>query len=340
MKLLSYKNIKILLFLFLIVLTLSSCKEKKVEEETTVKTEESIEETSETLEPEVIDTTTPIFIEKIKIDMSIPYATYSVINEGEATLYRQNENFDEEIIKNTFSVVPGFDLERFKKNNKIVVAVNAGHGTKNKQKLKTYSHPDFSPKVSGGTTKEGSIYSSAISDGMTFLNGMLEADANLLVATKLKDQLLIYGYSVLMLREDEEVRLDNVARTVLANEYADLHVAIHFDSTDYEKGIFFVVPYTDENYLNMEPLKDNALNITNFGKCIINSFKDLGEKIWHGSGMLLGDLTQISYSTNPSVDIELGDRKTNVTEERALTFALGIKNGVDAYVSEYILKNN
>ena len=325
-------------FIALISIFLFSCKrisEKEISEtilETTkesTSTEASVKETEETIPP--VDTVTPIFIEKKYLDMSMPYATYSVINEGTVTFYKQNENCDEKILTDFYSVIPDFDIKKFKANNRITIAVNAGHGTKGGSRLKTYSHPDFSPKVSGGTTKEGEVLSTAISDGMTFLNGMKEADANLLVATKLKEQLLIAGYSVLMIREDSDLRLDNIARTVLANYYADCHIAIHFDSTDYDKGIFYIVPENNPDYLNMIPLRDNVDNIKKLGKCIINSFKDMDEKIWHDSGTLLGDLTQLSYSTNPSVDIELGDKKTEVTEERATIFAIGIKKGIDAY---------
>lgn len=32
-----------------------------------------------------------------------------------------------------------------------------------------------------------------------------------------------------MIRENEDVQLDNIARTVIANNNADIHIAIHFD---------------------------------------------------------------------------------------------------------------
>ena len=160
---------------------------------------------------------------------------------------------------------------------------------------------------------------------------MTEANANLVVAYELKDKLLAAGYSVLMIRENDDARLDNIARTVIANENADAHIAIHFDSTDNDKGIFYITPYNDASYLNMEPVKSNANNIRLLGKSIIDAFREMGEKIWKDKGTLQGDLTQISFSTNASVDIELGDRKTELTKEKAETFAEGIKRGIDKY---------
>lgn len=249
--------------------------------------------------------------EKVYIDFSTPYATYSIINDGYATLYKVNRN-----------------VANFKNKT---VAVNAGHGTKGGEKIKTFSHPDFSPKLTGGTNAEGSILSSAVSAGMTFENGMTEANANLVVAYALKDKLLDSGYSVLMIRENDDCRLDNIARTVIANANADAHIAIHFDSTDNDKGIFYIAPYNDERYLGMEPLKSNVQNIRKLGNSIIEAFREMGEKIWKDKGTLQGDLTQLSFSTNASVDIELGDKKTELTFEKAEIFAEGLKKGVDKF---------
>ena len=254
-------------------------------------------------------------IENIYVDFSAPYATYSIINDGYAVLYKLNKS----------------DAYRYTGKT---VAINAGHGTKGGSKIKTFSHPDFTPKVSGGTTSAGSVLSSAVSEGMVFNNGMTEANANLAVAYALKDKLLDNGYSVLMIRENDDCRLDNIARTVLANENADAHIAIHFDSTASNKGIFYITPYNDKNYLDMEPVKSNANNIKKLGDSIIEAFRGMGEKIWKNKGTLQGDLTQISFSTNASVDIELGDKATEVTEDKVGIFAEGIYKGIDNYFYE------
>ena len=258
------------------------------------------------------DTSETYTAKKIYIDFSAPYATYSIINDGYAVLYK-------------------IDKKKVTNYKNKTIAVNAGHGTKGGANIKTFSHPDFSPKYTGGSTAAGSVLSAAVSVGMTFLNGMTEANANLVIAYALKDKLLADGYSVLMIREDDDCRLDNIARTVIANENADAHIAIHFDSTETDKGIFYIVPYNDERYLNMEPLKSNVQNIKGLGDSVISAFREMGEKIWKDKGTLQGDLTQLSFSTNASIDIELGDRKTVLTMEKAETFAEGIKRGVDKY---------
>ena len=257
-------------------------------------------------------TTDPIIERKIYLDKKYRFATFSEISEGHATLYIVNKKV----------------VDNFK--NKIV-AVNAGHGTVGGTRKRTYSHPDFTPKVAGGTNKEGSVFSAAVSDGTVLLDGKQEATANLMVAMALKEKLLNEGYSVLMLREDKNCRLDNIARTVLANENADIHIAIHFDSTERDKGIFYMKPINNRDYLNMEPLKSNVDNINNLGQCLIDAFKEKGEKVWKGIGYLEGDLTQIAFSTNASVDIELGDRATFLDDERAKVFADGLLLGIQKY---------
>ncbi len=73
---------------------------------------------------------------------------------------------------------------------------------------------------------------------MTFDCGLSEADANLRVALILRKLLLDGGYDVLMIREEQD---DNIARTVISNNNADIHISIHFDgdSKKTDKGCFY-----------------------------------------------------------------------------------------------------
>lgn len=316
MKTIKYNITKVIsqiLIISILLIVISSCAQKETFVEEVVESETTyvqLDETTESTEAEE-----EITIEKIYVDFTIPYATYSIINDGYAVLYKLNNTKDANY------------------KNKII-AVNAGHGTKGGETIKTFSHPDFTPKFTGGSTAKGSVLSAAVSAGMTFENGMTEANANLVVAYALKDKLLESGYSVLMIREDDNCRLDNIARTVIANRNADAHIAIHFDSTNTDKGIFYIEPYNNKQYLNMEPLKSNVTNIKKLGKSVIAAFTEMGEKIWKNKGVLQGDLTQLSFSTNASITIELGDRKTVLTMDRAQTFAQGILNGIDKYFED------
>ncbi|MBQ9032276.1 MAG: N-acetylmuramoyl-L-alanine amidase [Parasporobacterium sp.] len=238
------------------------------------------------------------------------YAEFSEINTGNAVLYRAEEN-----------------------RKDVVIGLNAGHGTEGGALVYTYCHPDKSPKCTGGTTEEGAIQSYAVSDGMIFHNGETEADANLLVAGKLKEKLLDAGFDVLMIRDDANVQLDNVARTVICNNVADCHIAIHFDSDglDYDKGCFFIsVP---DGLKSMRPVSFNWKPCDSLGRLLVDGLVDQGFFLYE-DGYVPIDLTQTSYSTIPSVDIELGNQSTVLNDEVIDRYAEGLLEGIQVFFSE------
>ena len=121
--------------------------------------------------------------QKIYLDSSWKYADHAKITSGYAVMYTA------------------------KKNRKdIVIAVNAGHGTKGGSSVKTLCHPDGSPKLTGGTTQAGAVRAVAVSEGMTFRDGTAERDVTLRMAKILKKKLLAEGYDVLMVRDGNDVQ--------------------------------------------------------------------------------------------------------------------------------------
>ena len=210
------------------------------------------------------------------------------------------------------------------------VAVNAGHGTSGGPSVRTLCHPDGTPKVTGGSTAEGETTATAVSAGTQMLDGTAEAQVNLSLALLLKDVLLKRGYDVLMIREDEDVQLDNIARTVFANQLADCHIALHYDSTDYDKGLFYMSVPDVPSYLAMEPVASHREEHERLGKCIINASREAGIRIFE-SGSMPMDLTQTSYSTVPSIDLEAGDRASDYSGERQAELAEGIADGLDLF---------
>ena len=71
---------------------------------------------------------------------------------------------------------------------------------------------------------------------MTFNDGTTEAAVTLKMAQALKTELLNRGYDVVMIRDGADVQLDNIARTVIANNTSNAHIALHWDSTGNDKG--------------------------------------------------------------------------------------------------------
>lgn len=243
---------------------------------------------------------------EIGLNLDWKYAANSKINTGKAVLYTS-------------------DAEDA---NGITIAVNAGHGTKGGESVKTLCHPDGSPKVTGGTTAAGATEAVAVSSGMTFADGTPEKTVTLEMAHILGEKLLEEGYNVLMLRSEADVQLDNVARTVIANNKADCHIALHWDSTSKDKGAFYMsVP---KGLRTMEPVASYWEKHHRLGNSLIEGLENQGVKIF-GNGTMDMDLTQTSYSTIPSVDIELGDKKSDHSETALEKLAEGLVDGVNIY---------
>ncbi len=243
----------------------------------------------------------------VVLKSSWKYAGNSKIHSGAATLYQSTATT----------------------RKKITVAVNAGHGTSGGSSVYTLSHPDGSGKVTGGTNAKGAVYSMAVSTGTT-VGGASEASVNLKVAMKLKDLLLKNGYDVLMIRQTDNVQLDNIARTVIANKGADCHIAIHYDGTRTDKGAYYCSVPNVSSYRNMMPVAKMYRRHEKLGKCLISGLAAANVKIYSG-GKLEMDLTQTSYSTIPSVDIEVGDRASSTSDAQLNRVAKGLFAGIKKY---------
>ena len=236
------------------------------------------------------------------------YAGFSKINSGTAVMYRaEGEN----------------------RKGK-VVCVNAGHGTKGGSNVKTQCHPDGTAKVTGGTTGAGATSAVAVSSGMTFADGTPEAEVTLAMAKVLKDKLLARGFDVLMIRETEDVQLDNVARTVIANNMADCHIALHWDSTSSDKGVFYMSVPNVASYRSMEPVASHWQEHHALGDSLLAGLKGVGAKMF-SNGKMEMDLTQTSYSTVPSIDIELGDKASDHSAATLDKLGNGLADGVEQF---------
>ncbi len=235
------------------------------------------------------------------------FADFSAIHSGSAYLYRAHEN---------------------RKN--IVVGVNAGHGTEGGGSVYTYCHPDMTPKVTGGTTAAGSVQAMAVSSGMTFYDGTPERDVTLQMARILKDLLLEAGYDVLMLRDGDDVQLDNVARTVICNNNANCHIALHWDGDglDYDKGCFYMA--VPDALQGMYPVSGVWEEDNRLGESLILGLTNRGCPIM-SSGSMKMDLTQTSFSSIPSVDIELGNAASDHSDDALYARGYGLLEGINIF---------
>lgn len=250
---------------------------------------------------------TPGSVEAVSLNPGWLYANFSMINTGSASLYRAAGD---------------------RKN--IVIGVNAGHGTKGGTSIKTYCHPDMSPKVTGGTTSAGSVMAVAVSGGMSFLDGTKEASVTYKTAEILKNQLLAQGYDVLMLRDGDDVQLDNIARTVIGNNMANCIISLHWDGDNlsYDKGCFYIS--TPDGIKGMEPVASHWMQHEALGQALVSGLASSGCKIYKNGSMSI-DLTQTSFSTVPSVDIELGNAASAHDDITLSILADGLTSGINAY---------
>lgn len=257
-----------------------------------------------------------VYAEGYYVDSSWEFASYAKISDGVANLYA-SDSAD-------------------KKN--YVVALSAGHGCESGSSEYVYCHPDKSPKIVSGSTSSGSLYCTASSFGMVFLNGENEADVNLKVASLLKSKLLDNGFDVLMLREDNVSRLDNIARVVLANNLAAIHLSIHFDSTTTDKGAFYLSVPEDDYYREMYPVSKMWRAHHELGDTLIKGLRNSDIKIYNDGTMPM-DLIQTSYSLIPSVDVELGDKMTDTSLENLDFLADGLLKGILLYYDSKVGSN-
>lgn len=210
----------------------------------------------------------------------------------------------------------------------IVIAINPGHGTTGASGKKVYCHPDKSPKTTSGSTNAGLTMVSAQSVGMQFNNKVTENEMALKVGKILKNKLLVNGYDVLMLRETKNIELDLLSRTLIANHVADYHISLHYDGDglSYDKGAFYIsVP---KGIKKMPPVDRMWEKHDYLGQCLIDGLRNNGVKIF-SKGYLAEDLMQTSFSTIPSVDLELGNQCSKTDAVAANKIADGILEGIN-----------
>lgn len=219
----------------------------------------------------------------------------------------------------------------------IVIGVNAGHGTIGGEYACIYCHPDRSPKVTHGTNPAGSLTATAISAGMIFNDGTYESEVALRCAQILRDKLLKKGYDVLMLRDEQDTQLDNVARSVIANNMADCMISLHWDGDGlgYDKGCFYS-PVPDE-IKDMEPVATHWQEHDKLGESLIEGLRGRKCKIYKGRIDPL-ELTQTCYSTIPAALVELGNGASAHDDAALEKLADGLVDGLEVFLKEHIEK--
>ncbi len=212
--------------------------------------------------------------------------------------------------------------ESKKQSGKIMVAIDAGHQSK--------GNYDTEPIGPGAKIKKAKV-SSGTQGSYTKVP---EYKLTLVIAKKVKKELLKRGYEVYMIRDKDKVNLSNKERAELANKSgADIFIRIHADgSTDPDvHGTSTLYPSKDNPYVS-ELSKDSQ----SLAEAVVNAMcHSTGAK--NRGAIARDDMSGINWSKLPVTIIEMG-YMTNKTEDKLMQtkkyqnkLVQGICDGIDEY---------
>lgn len=161
-----------------------------------------------------------------------------------------------------------------------------------------------------------------------------EYKLNLAVALLLRDELIGRGYSVVMIRESNNVDMSNAERALIANAYeADAFIRIHANGSENQSaaGAYTLCPTASNPYNGdiypeckrlSEIILDKYIESTDFKKLSIWYTDTMTGLNWASVPVTL---IEMGYMSNPDED------RTMATAEFQKKAALGMADGFDVY---------
>ncbi len=208
-----------------------------------------------------------------------------------------------------------------------IIVIDAGH--------QEFANTDQEPVGPGATKMKKKVSRGTYGNTSEWW----EYELNLVVALKLKEELLSRGYQVVMIRETHAINISNSERAMVANNInADAFVRIHANgSTNTKEQGAFTICQTPNNIYN----GDKYESFRRLSECILDGFAArtgcVKLDVWETDSM-----SGINWAQVPTTILEMG-YMTNPTEDALMATAEyqdkminGIADGLDMFFNEDI----
>jgi N-acetylmuramoyl-L-alanine amidase len=236
-------------------------------------------------------------------------------NNGILTTKAESTVVMEEITENSDQNNPVITTKK-------IIAIDAGHQSKGNYKLEPIGPGSKTkkPKVSSGTQGK--------------FTGVAEYELNLVIAKKVKAELIDRGYEVFMIRDTHDVNLSNKERAEMANESgAEIFIRIHADGSTNSNVNGVSTLYPSKKNLYVSSLSKESHTLSDF---IVDSIcKSTGAK--NRGAIARDDMSGINWCTLPVTIIEMG-YMSNKKEDKLMQtvkyqnkIVKGICDGIDIY---------